>query len=154
MSVVQAFDRGRKEVIKAFFAGSEEVPIGAAVCFDRTVGDAEEADEARGYRVVKPASANFDNFAGIVSHKGTRSGDGAQTLELLAPTLRGSLATALVDADCTIDDTELGLTDGEWHLSAASSFRVARAMQTKDTSGDAGLVSVALGMAGYGSDDS
>lgn len=149
MSVLQ-YDQQRDAVpIRVRYEGTEMVPPGAAMCFNRTAGTAAEADDRRNFEVQKPATANLAAFAGIVTGaSGGRQGPG--WFDVVPLTGRGVAVNALTSADMTINVTNLGPVNDEWHLAASSTFRVARALQTANTSAAAGTAQVLLGGLGQG----
>src|SRR5690606_16203457 len=128
------------ETKRVYYTGTDVLPQGAALCYDADYGTAASADNERAFRVEKPATANFHNFAGILTDQfaGVK---GPAMVEIYVPTARGQKVTVRSGANNVIDSTLLRLKNGTYELDTDGTGPVvARAMQTVDHSAISGPV--------------
>jgi hypothetical protein len=143
MSQIQ-YRNEKVETKRVYFAGTDVLPQGAALCYDATAGNATAADNERAFRVKKPTTANFQNFAGILTDN-FAGVQGPAMVEIFVPVARGQKVTVRSSANNVIDVTELRLKDQSYALDTAGTGPViARAMQTVDRSGTSGPVQALL----------
>ena len=148
MSQVQ-YRNEKTETKRVYFAGSDVLPQGAALCYDADFGTATAADNERAFRVQQPTTANFQNFAGILSDQ-FAGVQGPAMVEIFVPVARGQKVTVRSGASNTIDATNLRLKDQSYELDTDGAGPVvARAMQTVDRSTTSGpVLALLLGSAG------
>lgn len=128
------------ETKRVYYTGTDVLPPGAALCYDADYGVATSADNERAFRVEKPSTANFHNFAGILTDQfaGVK---GPAMVEIYVPTARGQKVTVRSGANNVIDSTLLRLKNGTYELDTDGTGPVvARAMQTVDRSTKSGPV--------------
>lgn len=129
---------------KVYYTGTDVLHQGYALCYDADRGTATAVDDERAYMVEQPATANFQNFAGLVTERcdGVR---GPATVEIYVPTARGQKVIGWSGANNTIDSTELRLKNGSYEVDTDGTGPiVARAMQTVNRSTTSGPVQVLL----------
>lgn len=133
---------------KVWCTTSDALKTGYAVCYNRdsTTGDsAGAADLARAWEVEKPATANLNDFAGLVAQD-YAAVTGGQMIEIIEPRKAGSVATAYIGISATLGTTKLAVQNATYTLEAASSANVvvALANQSIDRSTTEGICQVIL----------
>ncbi len=130
---------------KVLFNGSTTLPIGAAVCYDRTLTDADQ----RNRYVVKPTFANLNDIAGVVVavHAGpSQTGPFEASIVPVDGIMRG--IQVLTDENVAVGDL-LGPIPGSFYwgknVTGQTCFRVTEAVDGSGTS--AALVKGDLGFA-------
>jgi len=128
----------------AWYAGTDTLYPGYAMCFNADYGTAATADKERLGRVEKPASGNLHNFAGLVQQeRGARPLKGPCAVHLVQPT--NSLAEAYTTESCTYSATLLSVVAGSYKLGGiGEGVVVGIARQTYDRSSTNGLILMEL----------
>ena len=127
---------------KVFYSGTDILKTGYALCYDRDYGTAADSDVQRALRVEKPATANLDYFAGVVGEWDNGKTGPCQITIIQAEGPPGVVVPLWTDQSCTILETKLAVADDSYAFtaSAGGAKYCARALQTVNRSGTAGLV--------------
>lgn len=142
-------------VISVWYTGTDTLQTGYALCYDNTQGTEDERDDKRGYYVEKPATANLDDFAGVVhpSSAGVTGPGWVKIWEFQG----GGFCDVYTDEDCSNDwNVLLAPQNDSYALGAARTVAentgvfnvkegVARSKQKVDRSGTEGLVFCRMG---------
>ncbi len=145
----QGIYKNEKQALKSFwYNGTDTLKQGYAMCFDRAnitgldgSGTAEPATDygwARHGWVVKPASGNLHNFAGIVA--GQRDVTGPAVVSLIEPEAIARGMNVFTSGNLTIDSTFLTIVAGSYEIGVlGEGLLIGKALQTVDRSSTSGL---------------
>jgi hypothetical protein len=151
MHVIQRDGQRSLDTEIVYYGGTEELKVGYVVCYDPTASETptEWKENQKGRTVAKPATANLEFFAGIVTvapqkRMGEVSGSN-KGYATIARVRRGDFLKARVKANAVTGTTVLQPVDGKWHLASDgtatsnlySRRSVAIAAETVDSSADA-----------------
>lgn len=104
-----------------------------------TYAEGEQEMTGRLFIVEEPLSANLSHLAGFVKSLGSLDGADGDMIEIFIP--NGAIVPVRTDVNCTLDDTILGIRNGQAEATIGEYCRpVAIAKETKDRSSTAGLV--------------
>jgi hypothetical protein len=108
-----------------------------------TYAEGAQTYNARFLVVEKPADANLEHFAGIVTALGPQGGADGDTLQI-CPLVAGAVVPVYTDVNCTINQSVLGVSSGSYlaQLSTGddSPLAIGVAVETVDRSNTNGLV--------------
>ncbi len=132
-----------------YFTGTDTLKAGYALCYDRADiaalgGDAvaiplTTSSWGRHTFVVKPASGNLHNFAGIVSQQPDKTGP--TWVKIIEPEGMPRSMQLFTDQNCTANTTFLTIVAGSFVIGGiGDGIIIAKALQTKDRSSTSGLV--------------
>ncbi len=151
----QGIYKNEKQALKSFwYNGTDTLKQGYLMCFDRAnitgldgSGVAEPATDygwARHGWVVKPASGNLHNFAGVVA--GQRDVPGPAVVSLIEPEAIGRSMNVFTSANCVLDTTMLTIVPGSYEAGVAGEgVVIGRALQTVNRSSTSGLAQALIG---------
>ncbi len=153
MSQIQFENTEKTTTKKVRYEGTDTLRGGQCLCYNADYGTATASDGSRAYKAEKPAAANVDNFAGVVTEKYDGK-TGPCAVEIYVPTARGQKVGIWTDASVTLDTTNLFLQVGSYAAGASGAVRIGKAMQTVDRSSTAGTCQGRLDfVAAQGADD-
>jgi hypothetical protein len=134
MHIVQRDGERTLDTEIVYYDGSEPLLPGYAVCYDMAAPLVEAAGEfaenIRGRRVMKPATANLEHFAGIVitpPQKRMGIASNNKGFCVIARLRRGDFIKARVVGNLTAGVTYLSPADGVWNLAVGSIGTIAAA---------------------------
>lgn len=129
MSQVQFENTEHLSIKKVWFEGIDTLRSGYLLCYNADYGVAADVDASRAYKAEKPADANVDNFAGVVSEKYDGK-VGPCAVEIYVPVARGQKVPIWTDASVTVEATDLYLQPGSFAAGHSGARRIGKAMQT------------------------
>jgi hypothetical protein len=144
MSQVQFENTEHLSIKKVWFTGTDTLRGGYNLCYDADYGVAADLDASRAYKAEKPADANIDNYAGVVSEKYDGK-VGPCAVEIYVPVVRGQKVPIWTDGSVTVDSTLLFLQPGSFAAGVCGARLIGKAMQTVDRSSTNGTCLARLG---------
>lgn len=148
MSLPQFNGQGDVSIKRVYYAGTATLNEGTPLTYDfsasATLDPTTDLKNARGVRVVDPATATLTAFAGLVT-KSSAGVTGPAWVDIYKP-VKGDVVKGHTSISCTAGTTTLGITNaGGTALVAHSDATfnhdmVAIALQTVDRSSTAGTV--------------